>query len=576
MVSRVDGTLVHLCALIGVPSIRLRAAVPESLLPGTLEEAIGRAGGLSATAIRMAAGHRSCPAALADAGADAEKGFRNGKFATWVPRGGPSSPPYTRRGTLPMAGLAERSAGPGRVATWRAGRGSFAHGARAKPIVPLSRAGGGGSCRAVADKCSSSASSSTGAGAESIRRRGSSPLSMHATPEEASPSATPTTAAEETALVVWGPGSAADTATDTPTSTTDAGAREAAATPDSPPSAEHSRVGRLPSTSLADDLQARRRSSGGGAGGGTSSFRGRLPSGVPGARGRGRGRSRSREKRYASPTGIFGTAPAEGLSVVASRRMRPGAIAQPLQPPPPGRTRSATTILKPGRTLTGIPARAVIHEEEEAVGLRQGARSHSAEEGRVAATAHAARQRQQLRGWSSPKAGLGPNWSSFTSLAQDPRRFSAESSVPSVPSALGSSGALAGPSERSTTASRRGSSVSGGAGAGAEGTAQRGRMQRDRTVLKKAASRLGSTKSAFDAFASSLQAHPLQPARVWLATSSERGPLQAVSAAASAALGQHSVEVDQSTVVGARACCIPLGKWRDFLSVLPNRSSLPF
>lgn len=54
-VGRVGGSLVALCALIGMPIVRLRAAVPDCVLEGSLQQALGRPQGLSAGAIRESA-----------------------------------------------------------------------------------------------------------------------------------------------------------------------------------------------------------------------------------------------------------------------------------------------------------------------------------------------------------------------------------------------------------------------------------------------------------------------------------------------------------------------------------------
>lgn len=76
-VSQVSGSLVALCGLIGMPVIRLRAALPESLLEGTLEQAVGRANGLSPAALRDAtAGWRRALRALYGGTAAGGKGTR--------------------------------------------------------------------------------------------------------------------------------------------------------------------------------------------------------------------------------------------------------------------------------------------------------------------------------------------------------------------------------------------------------------------------------------------------------------------------------------------------------------------
>lgn len=51
-VDHVRGSLVALCGLVGMPVIRLRAAVPEQLLRGSLQQAVGRPMGMSPSAIR--------------------------------------------------------------------------------------------------------------------------------------------------------------------------------------------------------------------------------------------------------------------------------------------------------------------------------------------------------------------------------------------------------------------------------------------------------------------------------------------------------------------------------------------
>ena len=50
-----DGPLTELAAVLGVPVVRLRAAIPEELLPGSLVQALGRSRGLSAKALTASA-----------------------------------------------------------------------------------------------------------------------------------------------------------------------------------------------------------------------------------------------------------------------------------------------------------------------------------------------------------------------------------------------------------------------------------------------------------------------------------------------------------------------------------------
>lgn len=54
-VGRVDGSLARLAAVIGLPAIRLRAAIPSALIRGSAREALGRSKGISADAVHNAA-----------------------------------------------------------------------------------------------------------------------------------------------------------------------------------------------------------------------------------------------------------------------------------------------------------------------------------------------------------------------------------------------------------------------------------------------------------------------------------------------------------------------------------------
>ena len=53
--AHLDGPLTELAAVLGVPVVRLRAAIPEELLPGSLMQALGRSRGLSAKALTASA-----------------------------------------------------------------------------------------------------------------------------------------------------------------------------------------------------------------------------------------------------------------------------------------------------------------------------------------------------------------------------------------------------------------------------------------------------------------------------------------------------------------------------------------
>lgn len=132
-ISAVQGPVVALAALIGVPVARIRAAIPPELLPGSIASAVGRGQGVAPDTLKTELAHLSSARAMGVAGKSSA--LSSGDLS---PKGGAPSPETPFSGGSSAAHGGARSAGGAGVAAHEA------KGARLPPREKTASSGGPG------------------------------------------------------------------------------------------------------------------------------------------------------------------------------------------------------------------------------------------------------------------------------------------------------------------------------------------------------------------------------------------------------------------------------------------------